>query len=1304
MRKQFHSFQTAFIILILFSCVSTKSNYAQVISSFTPASGPVGTLVTITGTGLNNPTAFTIGGRTAIIVSNTGSVLVGLVMPGSVTGAVSVSTVSGAATGTSNFTVTPTPYPSLQQGDKLIGNDSLGAALQGCSVAVSADGNTAIVGGYQDNGGQGAAWVYTRNGSTWSQQGSKLVGFSGSVNAAQGWSVALSADGNTAIVGAPYENAFQGAAWVYTRSGSTWSQQVRLVGTGSWFNDYQGISVALSSDGNTAIVGATGDNANQGAAWVYNRTGSTWSQQGSKLVGTGSSGNSYQGFSVALSADGNTAIVGGAYDNAFQGAAWVYSRSGSSWSQQGSKLVGYGSIGSQVMQGQSVALSADGNTAIVGGNGDNANLGAAWVYTRSGSTWSQQGSKLVGAGSSGNSNQGWSVALSADGNTAIVGGDWDNNLKGAAWVYTRSGNTWSQRGSKLVGTGSSGNPFQGSSVALSADGNTAIVGGFGDNTNHGASWVYVPCITPVAYSIIGGGGYCTGGAGVQVGLANSQTGVSYQLLVGGIYAGIAVTGTGAAISFGNQTATGTYTILASSGNCTATMTGSVTVTINPNPTSTTISADATTTFCQGGSVVLSGNNNSGIWNTGATTGSITVTSSGTYFITNTNSCGSVNSNSITVTVNQAPAASTVIAGGATTFCQGGSVVLSGNNNGGIWNTGATTSSITVTSSGSYFVTNTNNCGSIQSNSITVNVNPPLVASTITAGGATTFCQGGSVVLINNSNGGTWNTGATTGSITVTSSGTYFITNTNSCGSVNSNSITVTVNQVPAASTVIAGGATTFCQGGSVVLSGNNNGGTWSTGAITSSITVISSGTYFVTNTNNCGSTQSNSITVNVNPPLVASTITAGGATTFCQGGSVVLSGNSNGGTWSTGATNSSITVTSSGNYFVNNTNSCGSVSSNSITITVNQVPAASTIIAGNATTFCQGGSVVLSGNDNSGTWSTGATTSSITVTSSGTYFVTNTNNCGSTQSNIITVTVNTPPATSIITAGGPTTFCQGGSVVLSGSNNSGTWSTGATTNSINVNSSGIYFVTNTNNCGSTQSNSITVTVNTPPAASTITAGGATTFCQGGSVVLSGNNNSGTWSTGATTNSINVNSSGIYFVSNANNCGSVNSNSITVSENALPTVSFTGLSASYSVVASSITLIGSPAGGTFSGPGISGNTFSPSMAGIGGPHTITYTYTDVNSCTNSSSQQTSISNVKDIVVYPNPAISEVVMTLPVMLNQSSLTVIDIFGKLVLSRLNYSGNKIKLDVRNLANGNYIIRIIDKDHCYIGKFMKG
>jgi uncharacterized protein YdbL (DUF1318 family) len=221
------------------------------------------------------------------------------------------------------------------------------------------------------------------------QQGPKLVGTGAVGQSAQGFSVALSADGSTAILGGIEDNSYSGAAWVYScrSQDHLWTQQgSKLVGTGAVGDAQHGYSIALSSDGNTAIVGARADNSNTGAVWVYTRSSNgLWTQQGSKLVGTGAVGQSQQGYSVALSSDGNTAIVGGPLDSfvtdiGSAGAVWVYTRSRKGlWTQLGSKLVGTAAVG-LASQGQSIALSGEGDTVLVGGPADNSDAGAAWVF------------------------------------------------------------------------------------------------------------------------------------------------------------------------------------------------------------------------------------------------------------------------------------------------------------------------------------------------------------------------------------------------------------------------------------------------------------------------------------------------------------------------------------------------------------------------------------------------------------------------------------------------------------------------------------------------------------------------------------------------------------------------------------------------------------------------------------------------------------------------------------------------------------------------------------------------------------
>jgi subtilisin-like proprotein convertase family protein len=383
----------------------------------------------------------------------------------------------------------------VQQGNKLVGTGAVGSAYQGIAVALSGDGNTAIVGGFNDNANLGAAWIYIRTDSGWIQQGNKLVG-TGAVGTGpgQGTSVSISADGNTALVGGSGDNSSAGAAWVFVRdTNGVWSQQgQKLFGAGAVGNAQQGSSCKLSADGNTAIIGGPFDNATAGAAWVFARNDSgIWSQQGGKLVGTGAVGNARQGNNVAVSGDGNTAIIGGWWDNASAGAAWVFTRSGNVWTQQGTKLVGAGAVGSSSFQGNAVSLSFDGNTAVVGGYNDDAGKGAVWVFSRNSGVWTQQGNKLVGTGGIGPGRQGQKVSVSFDGNTLFSSAVYDNATNGAAWFFTRSGGVWSQLGTKVSGRGAVGVAQQGQSCGISGDGNTAILGGWRDNAQAGAAWVFV---------------------------------------------------------------------------------------------------------------------------------------------------------------------------------------------------------------------------------------------------------------------------------------------------------------------------------------------------------------------------------------------------------------------------------------------------------------------------------------------------------------------------------------------------------------------------------------------------------------------------------------------------------------------------------------------------------------------------------------------------------------------------------------------------------------------------------------------
>ncbi|MCZ7549943.1 MAG: DNRLRE domain-containing protein [Anaerolineales bacterium] len=408
------------------------------------------------------------------------------------------------------YPLTIDPLIYLEQ--KVIASDGAVSDDFGYSVALNAAGDTAIVGAYLDDVGantnQGSAYVFTRNGGVWSQQ-AQLTASDGATYDYFGVSVALNAAGDTAIVGAYGDdvgaNADQGSAYVFTRNGGVWSQQAQLTASDGAANDYFGRSVALNARGDTAIVGADYDNVganfDQGSAYVFARSGGVWSQQAQLTASDGAAGD-YFGYSVALNAAGDAAIVGAYRDdvgaNADQGSAYVFTRNGGVWSQQAQLTASDGAAGDYF--GHSAALNAAGDTAIVGADydnvGANADQGSAYVFARSGGVWSQQAQLTASDGAAGDY-FGRSVALNAAGDTAIVGADWDdvgaNTKSGSAYVFTRNGGVWSQQAQLTASDGAAYDNF-GASVALNAAGDTAIVGAHldnvGANTDQGSAYFY----------------------------------------------------------------------------------------------------------------------------------------------------------------------------------------------------------------------------------------------------------------------------------------------------------------------------------------------------------------------------------------------------------------------------------------------------------------------------------------------------------------------------------------------------------------------------------------------------------------------------------------------------------------------------------------------------------------------------------------------------------------------------------------------------------------------------------------------
>jgi trimeric autotransporter adhesin len=383
----------------------------------------------------------------------------------------------------------------------------------GSSVALSSDGNTALIGAPKEDGGAGAAWIFSRADGVWDQKGQQVTMPAGETEAGDcgretpqeeeedgepgetagaelcrfGLSVALSGDGSLAAIGAPHADHNNGGVWLWLRSGSTWTPGPELTSPVAGETLF-GRSVAVSSDGNTVLVGAP---MFRGRAWVFTRTGSTWTAAGTPLVGGSLSSEGGFGSSVALSADGQTALIG-APSYGGLGAAWVFHGSGAAWSAPGTRIATAGGESAGARFGLAVALSGDGQTALVGSRLNESDIGAAWVFTEAAGSWTQQGPMLTGTGEAGETGEmfGSGVALSFDGDSALVGAAHYEGGHGRALLFEREGGDWgSPRFVLRAGaTRRSGVQF-GSGVALSATAETRLVGGRADEGS-GAAWVF----------------------------------------------------------------------------------------------------------------------------------------------------------------------------------------------------------------------------------------------------------------------------------------------------------------------------------------------------------------------------------------------------------------------------------------------------------------------------------------------------------------------------------------------------------------------------------------------------------------------------------------------------------------------------------------------------------------------------------------------------------------------------------------------------------------------------------------------
>jgi len=459
-----------------------------------------------------------------------------------------------------------------------IGMDIDGEAASdqsGYAISTSADGNTVAIGApYNGSNNNGHVRVYEFNGTSWSSKGGDIDGEI--ANEFFGSTVSLSADGNTLAIGAPY-NGSSGHVQVYIYNGTSW---VRKGGDidGEATSEYSGWSVSLSNDGNTVAIGAPLNNSRTGLVRAYIFNGTSWIKKGGDIYGEA---NSEYGHSVNLSADGNTVAIGGPEYNGLSGIARVYGFNGTSWVQKGTDFNATGTLN---RLGYSVSLSDDGNTVAIGAtfNSDiDTFTGQVRVFVYNGTSWIPKGGDINGETRGDES--GYSVSLSADGNTVAIGAPWNDTnspdtTEGHVRVYGFNGSSWFQKGIDIDGEAS--NDFSGAAVSLSADGSIVAIGAPFNSASAGHVRVYgLPSCTlsitcPANVTVNTDPGICGAlASGVSLGSPSTNN-----------CAGEVITNN-APVTFPVGTTTVTWTVTDGSGSMSC-ATQTVTVTDNENPTIT----------------------------------------------------------------------------------------------------------------------------------------------------------------------------------------------------------------------------------------------------------------------------------------------------------------------------------------------------------------------------------------------------------------------------------------------------------------------------------------------------------------------------------------------------------------------------------------------------------------------------------------------------------------------------------------------------------------------------------------------
>ncbi len=702
-----------------------------------------------------------------------------------------------------------------------------------------------------------------------------------------------------------------------------------------------------------------------------------------------------------------------------------------------------------------------------------------------------------------------------------------------------------------------------------------------------------------------------------------------------------------------------------------------------------------------------------LWSTGDTTQSISTATLGDFTVRvkdNASGCSSI-SKMATILL-QPDETPTIIAAGQTTFCEGVGVVLQGSAAASyLWSNGATTQNITVNQPGNYSLTIQGSCAAFTSQPISVTPITSHVSNVIPA----STCENNLTPLTLQATGTGdtyWYDSLSAGTLLGTGNSytTPAVTNSTTYYVESRDTILGQSGEVgPANNTIGTGGYSNgynFFQVFNVlkpivlktVLVYANSAKNRTIELRNSTGTLIQSATI-----NIAQGTQT--ITLNFSIPV------GNGYQLGWSGTAPDLYRNNAGAVYPYTIAN---LISITGNTYSNQTYwyayynwqveeqpiACTSIRV-PVTATVNSLPSA-TITAGGATSFCDGGSVSLTAAQNTSyLWSDNSTSQSLNASQSGTYSVTVTSAANCSNSSSVSVT-KYAAVDATVTSNKPTSICNGDNVTLSApAGQNYAWSNNTTLQSITVSSNGTFTVTVTdaNSC-SAVSLPVTVTVSNNAVAG-VTTSGATKFCEGGSVQLTAANGTAyLWSNNETTPDITISASGTFTVTvtASGSCVAI-SNPIVVEVNPNPVVSMSGLNSQYLSTDATVTLTGTPAGGTFTGTGVTADSFDPATAGVGGPYVITYSYTDSNSCSAVTTSNVTVTlgtglseleGISKVSVSPNPSNGQIQLSLLSNgLKNLEIAVVNSIGQNVFEEKNIAVNNIysrPMNLESAAKGIY------------------